>query len=418
VAERPAEDGGVASMKQPQLWIIWGNWGPYHHARFAALRSAAAPLGLDVRGVELVPRSDIYEWQAAAGSEAIWSLPVNGREMDFNPVRLARMLRPLLRAERPAVVFVPSYWHWSLECNLLARAAGARVVMMNESHAGTERARGLKRWIKRQIVCRFHAALVGGTPHKRHFANLGLAESLIATGYDAVDNEYFAREAEKVRADAEAFRSRWGLPPRYVLSLGRLVEKKNLKTLIEAHQMRCAEARDTPAPDLVVVGSGPLDVSLRTQCRDAGIEVIERAGNPPFPDAGAPAGARAFFYGFRQIAENPAFYALADAFVLPSSHEEWGLVVNEAMACGLPVIVSRTAGCAENLVLDGVNGWTFDPASARELATCLARLDESSALRARLGAQSAAIIASWGCDAFAEGALAATRACAPGLFAR
>ena len=405
-------------MKQPQLWIIWGNWGPYHHARFAALRSAAAALGLDVRGVEIVPRSDIYEWQTAAGSDAIWRLPVNEREMDFRPLRLARMLRPLLAKERPAVVFVPSYWHWSLECNLLARAAGARIVMMNESHAGTERARGLKRWIKRRIVRRFHAALVGGAPHKRHFANLGLAENLIATGYDAVDNDYFAREAAKVRGDADSFRSRWGLPPRYVLSLGRLVEKKNLATLIEAHRMRCAEAGDTAAPDLVVVGSGPVEGALRAQCRDAGIEVVERGGEPPFPDPGAPAGARAFFYGFRQIAENPVFYALAEAFVLPSSHEEWGLVVNEAMACGLPVIVSRTAGCAEDLVRDGGNGWTFNPTSAGELAACLARLDESATLRARMGAQSAAIIASWGCDAFAAGALAATRACAPGLFAR
>ena len=405
-------------MKQPQLWIIWGNWGPYHHARFAALRSAAAPLGLDARGIELVPRSDIYEWQAAAGSDAIWRLPVNEREMDFRPLRLARMLRPLLRAELPAVVFVPSYWHWSLECNLLARAAGARIVMMNESHAGTERARGLKRWIKRQIVRRFHAALVGGTPHKRHFANLGLAENLIATGYDAVDNDYFAREAAKVREDAESFRAHWGLPPRYVLSLGRLVEKKNLTTLIDAHRVRAAEASDAAVPDLVFVGSGPLDGALRAQCGAAGIEVVERGGTPPFPDPGAPAGARAFFYGFRQIEENPVFYALADAFVLPSSHEEWGLVVNEAMASGLPVIVSRTAGCAENLVLDGVNGWTFDPTSAGELAACLARLDESAALRVRMGAQSAAIITSWGCDGFAAGALTATRACAPGLFAR
>ncbi|HEY5551418.1 MAG TPA: glycosyltransferase family 4 protein [Opitutaceae bacterium] len=405
-------------MKQPQLWIIWGNWGPYHHARFTALRSAAAALGVDVRGVELVPRSDIYEWQSIAGSDAVWRLPVNEREMDFRPLRLARMLRPLLRREHPVVVFVPSYWHWSLECNLLARAVGARIVMMNESHAGTERAQGLKRWIKRQIVRRFHAALVGGTPHKRHFASLGLAENLIATGYDAVDNDFFARKAAKVRQDAASARSQWGLPLRYVLSLGRFVEKKNLATLVEAHAMRCADASDTVVPDLVVVGSGPLDGALREQCRASGIEVVERSGKPPFPDPGAPAGPRAFFYGFRQIEENPVFYALAEAFVLPSAKEEWGLVVNEAMACGLPVIVSRTAGCAEDLVRDGGNGWTFDPSSPGDLAACLARLNESEAERARMGARSVEIIAAWGCEAFAAGALAAARACAPELFAR
>jgi glycosyltransferase involved in cell wall biosynthesis len=402
-------------MKRRQLWIIWGNWGPYHHARFDALRRAAALHGLDARGLELVPRSDVYEWQTGARNDAIWSLPVNDREMDFRPVRLARTLRPLLRRERPAVVFVPSYWHWSLECNLLARANGSRIVMMNESHAGTERARGAKRWIKRLIVRRFHAALVGGAPHKRHFASLGLAEGLISTGYDAVDNEYFSREAARVRGDAESHRAHWGLPSRFVLSLGRLVEKKNLATLLEAHRIRCGEAGDTAAAELVIVGSGPLDTALREQCRASGIEVVERSGTPPFPEPGAPAGPRAFFYGFRQIAENPVFYALADAFVLPSVLEEWGLVVNEAMACGLPVIVSRKAGCAEDLVREGENGWVFDPSSPGELAACLAKLDESAALRARMGARSQEIISAWGCEAFAAGALSAVRACAPEL---
>lgn len=405
-------------MKQTQIWIIWGNWGPYHHARFAALRSAALASDLDVRGLEITPRSDDYAWESTDGGRHLWRLSINHREMDFRPVRLAWRLCPLLRRERPAVVFVPSYWHWSLACNLLARASGARIVMMNESHAGTERARGLKGWIKRRIVRRFHAALVGGAPHRRYFAGLGLAENLIATGYDAVDNGYFARAAAKVRSDSQSIRSQWGLPSRYVLSLGRLVEKKNLSTLVDAHRIRCANAGDATVPDLVIVGSGPLDGALREQCRESGIEVIERSGKPPFADPRAPVGPRAFFYGFRQIAENPVFYALADAFVLPSSYEEWGLVVNEAMACGLPVIVSRAAGCAEDLVRNGENGWAFDPSSPGELAGCLARLDASASLRASMGARSAEIIAAWGCEAFAAGALTATRACAPELFAR
>lgn len=410
------QNGGAAPMKQPQLWIIWGNWGPYHYARLAALRAEAARVGLDVRGVEIVPHSDVYNWKSPSEAGSVWSLPVNRREMEFRPLRLARMLRPLLRRERPAVVFVPSYWHWSLECNLLARAAGARIVMMNESHAGTERTTGIKRWIKRQIVSRFHAGLVGGAPHKRHFASLGLAADRIATGYDAVDNDFFSREAARIRADAGAIRSEWGLPARYVLSLGRLVQKKNLATLIEAHRMRCAKAGAGTLPELVIVGSGPLDSTLREQCRAAAMEVVERKGPPPFPDPGVPVGPRVFFYGFRQIAENPVFYALADAFVLPSSSEEWGLVVNEAMACGLPVIVSRNAGCAEDLVHDGDNGWRFEPTAPGELETCLARLDESPALRAQMGRRSAEVIAGFGCDAFAAGALAATRMAAPRLF--
>lgn len=75
--------------------------------------------------------------------------------------------------------------------------------MMNESHAGTELATGWKRWIKRQIVKRFDAALVGGEPHKRHFASLGIPADKIFTGYDAVDNDFFASRAADIRAEAK-----------------------------------------------------------------------------------------------------------------------------------------------------------------------------------------------------------------------
>ncbi|MFM8888255.1 MAG: hypothetical protein ACKOKC_17805, partial [Chthoniobacterales bacterium] len=72
----------------------------------------------------------------------------------------------------------------------------------NESHAGTEQATGWRRWIKRQIVKRFDAAFVGGEPHKRHFASLGILSDKIFTGYDAVDNGFFAFCADEIRAAA------------------------------------------------------------------------------------------------------------------------------------------------------------------------------------------------------------------------
>ena len=149
---------------------------------------------------------------------------------------------------------------------------------------------------------------------------------------------------------------------------------------------------------LVFVGSGELEGALREQARSLGLRVVDRTdwkaelsghgltrmeedkserlaadrtgetansrvtpavGHCPTEqtddcklttDVSAAQRGAVFFYGFRQIEENPVFYALAEAFVLPSLKEEWGLVVNEAMACSLPVIVSRTAGCAEDLL--------------------------------------------------------------------
>jgi hypothetical protein len=126
-----------------------------------------------------------------------------GTDEAARPLEVFLKARKLFKAEKVDVAFLPSYSPARfLAIFLAAKLAGPRTVMMNESHAGTERATGWKRWIKRQIVKQFDAALVGGEPHKRHFAGLGIPEDKIFTGYDAVDNAYFAARADEVRSMA------------------------------------------------------------------------------------------------------------------------------------------------------------------------------------------------------------------------
>ncbi|MFM7373620.1 MAG: hypothetical protein ACKO39_00490 [Chthoniobacterales bacterium] len=106
-----------------------------------------------------------------------------------------------------SVAFLPSYSPARFFALFAAaKSLGIRTVMMNESHAGTEQATGWKRWIKRQIVKRFDAAFVGGEPHKRHFASLGILSDKIFTGYDAVDNALFAARADEVRKMSDVWR--------------------------------------------------------------------------------------------------------------------------------------------------------------------------------------------------------------------
>jgi glycosyltransferase involved in cell wall biosynthesis len=327
---------------------------------------------------------------------------------------------------------LPSYSpKQSLAALLAAKSLGIRTVMMNESHAGTARAKGPTALVKRQLIGMFDAALVGGEPQRRYFASLGIPAENIFTGYDAVDNEYFASKADEVKGDKEKLRVHYRLPQRYFLSLGRLAAKKNLCTLIRAFRL-FLDASPIKQTHLVMVGSGEEEPTLRSLCLQLGLPIYDHSASCILESALSQPGVH--FYGFRQIEENPIFYALADAFVLPSLYEEWGLVVNEAMASGLPVVVSETAGCAEDLLetYEGEkavfqerpfclerfrlsqkirrNGFVFDPRSSDELSRVLLFLESSPDVAANMGQAGRRIVGKFSCDNFAKNALLAVEA--------
>ena len=98
---------------------------------------------------------------------------------------------------------------------------------------------------------------------------------------------------------------------------------------------------------------------------------------------------------------------MASAFVHASTTEQWGLVVNEAMAAGLPVLVSNRCGCAPDLVRDGVNGFTFDPYDVDRLADLMLKVSSDQCDREAMGQASRAIIKDWGPERFADGLMQA-----------
>lgn len=357
--------------------------------------------------VQVAAESKTYAWTAPeAGHRGLVTL-CRGAEEEVSFVRVFLAALKFWRREKIEVALLPSYSPASsLALLLSAKLAGVKCVMMNESHAGTERARGVKRQIKKFLVSLFDAALVGGAPQKRHFTTLGLKADRIFTGYDAIDNAYFSEEASRVRGTAAEVAGQLGLPPRYFLSLGRFVTKKDLPTLVRAYAAFCADSSEPVS--LVLVGSGDEEAGLRRLVADLGLKV----GDPDCRGTleSRPQKAAVYFMGFRQVGETPAFFALAEAFVLASFEEEWGLVVNEAMACGLPVVVSKAVGCAEDLVAEGVNGWLFDPGDAAGLGARLKQLAEDADLRTAMGEASRVRIARWDCANFASNALRAIEA--------
>jgi 1,2-diacylglycerol 3-alpha-glucosyltransferase len=388
------------------LLFVWGSWGPYHVARMdAAAREATAANGPAVRGLELFGSSGVYDWVRTEPVAPLARLAIPGPEMRFPPIAMVTRVLPALVRIRPQVVFVPSYWPWSLAVNYASRVLGARVVMMNETHAATARPRQRSLWLKALVIRHFDAALVGGSLHRAYFHGLGLPDDRIFVGYDAVDNDWFAARSAAARASASTLRAEMRLPARYILSLGRLVEKKDIRLLIEAYARLLIDLPQAGV-SLVIVGDGPEGVALRRLSIDLGLRVVEGAASTPAPenDDSTPA---VYFFGAASPEECASYYALSEVFVLPSKLEEWGLVVNEAMACSTAVVVADAVGCAPDLVAPNEAGWTFSAGNVASLTNALEEAIHDPVERNERAARGYKHIGEWGLERFALGALAA-----------
>ncbi|HWC59744.1 MAG TPA: glycosyltransferase [Verrucomicrobiae bacterium] len=416
--------------------IVWAQYGPYHFARMSALRKMAGDA--TVHAVEVASQTSTYAWDRSSGTAELITLCPDSVFETLSFWKVFARTRRMFKKLNLDVCILPGYApKQALGVLLAAKSLRLRTVMMNESHAGTARAGGLGILAKRQLMGLFNSALVGGQPQKRYAADFGVPREKIFIGYDAVDNDYFSARAAEIRAQALEWRARYEMPESYFLSLGRFVHKKNLTTLIRAYRT-FLNANPGTRTHLVMVGSGEENSALRNLCRELHLPVYEKSKSGVSAETGASIrnedAPGVHFYGFRQISDNPVFYALASAFVLPSLWEEWGLVVNEAMACGLPVIVSETAGCAEDLLMPGKsiapshlseslreclaqlagrirrNGFVFNPRSVQSLANALTVFESVPELRQQMGEASRAIVEKYSCGNFARNALAAVKA--------
>jgi glycosyltransferase involved in cell wall biosynthesis len=208
----------------------------------------------------------------------------------------------------------------------------------------------------------------------------------VFAGYDVVDNEYFARPIAEIGNSKFEFRNKRGLPENYFLASARFIEKKNLPRLIRAYAeyRRKSQNIGNTMWDLVLLGDGPSRETLKSQLST--LNLNEHVHLP----------------GFKPYDELPVYYALANAFVHASTIEPWGLVVNEALASGLPVIISDRCGCAPELV--NGNGFIFDPTNEGELTARLLNMASlSDEERKHLGENSHRIAANFAPERFGEG---------------
>lgn len=371
-----------------ELAVLFHRLGPYHHARLRAAGGRAA-----VSAIELSAVDDTYAWARVPGADRFRRVTLfQRRDVVHEPAaEVVRRVHEALDEARPEAVAVPGWAdRGALAALLWCVRKRVPAILMSESTRHDERRRWWKEAVKRRLVGLFQAGLVGGRLHREYLSELGLKKERVALGYDVVDNEHFRQGAAEARGDEEASRTRLGLPRRYFLASNRFVPKKNLPGLLRAFAAY-RQAAGAGAWDLVLLGDGALRPELEALRARLGLRDCVHLP------------------GFRQYDELPAYYGLAGAFVHASTTEQWGLVVNEAMAAGLPVLVSRNCGCAPDLVEEGRNGFTFDPRDTAGLGRHLLRM-AAEYDRAALGRASEEVIARWTPERFAEGLLAAARA--------
>jgi glycosyltransferase involved in cell wall biosynthesis len=197
-----------------------------------------------------------------------------------------------------------------------------------------------------------------------------------------VDNEFFAGRAREAGGLVDQLRRdlRIDAGRPVILYASKFEPRKRPGDLLLAYEKVIARSDVSVKPELVFLGDGELRPSLEAKARKKGLSTVK-------------------FLGFRNQSELPKFYALCDVFVLPSMDEPWGLVVNEVMATGKPVIVSDQVGCARDLVHSGRNGFVFSVGDVDALATSLMRVLNNRDEAARMGQASRDIMAKW---SFAE----------------
>ena len=351
----------MTATESGTIALIWAQYAAYHVDRCEAV---AARLGTGrlagrhtVLAVEVASTSRYYAWEPSgdtAGATKLTLFP----DQPYDQVPALRRVLAIYRAVRRCdwvFIGLPYSGPDVILLSLLLRLSGVRLIVFSESKADDQPRKALTEWIKRVVLSVYHGAIVGAARHIAYFRGLGFRQRPVLPGYNGVNIDRVRAQAGQVLAPAGA-----PFAARPFVYVGRFVDKKNLPNLIDAYAAYTRAAGALARP-LILAGSGPEEAEMRARIARGGV-----ADLVSFP-------------GFLSAEEVSRLLSGALALVLVSREEQWGLVVNEALALGLPVIASQQVGARDALVRHGENGWVVDSEDISAIAAALTSAAASEA---------------------------------------
>lgn len=340
-----------------RLVFVWENFGPLHVDRCEAVARKFSTKA-EVIGIELASKSAVYKWIPEEGSNFKKITLIHGRTIEEFPLheRLIKTWRACLSLGPKAQFFFCNYEHLAtLITATMLRLLGRRVYAMGCSKFDDYPRNLTRETIKRIFYLPYCGGIASGIRSRDYMRFLGIRQDKIKTEYNAVS-------LNRIRTLAGAPPAPEGTPfrQRHFTIVARFVPKKNLAMAVDAYAIY---ARQTINPrPLFLCGDGPLEGELRQKVHALGIEDLVH------------------FQGFIQTAEICRMFATTLALLLPSIEEQFGNVVPEAQAMGLPVILSDNCGARDMLVRSGVNGFVIEPDNPTGMAFFMKLLSEDEAL--------------------------------------
>lgn len=287
-------------------------------------------------------------------------------------------LEELLTRENFDVILIQGWNHYAyVKAAWLAKKAGLKVLLRCEATDHVSSSRGLIKFIRERIVkflfARVDYFMAIGSRNLEFYKKRNIKPERIGSMPYCVDNIYFRNKAKE--ADLGALRNKINLKNDrpVILYASKLTARKHADLLLEAYI-----SLNEPKPNLIFVGDGELLEVLKIKTEESKLENV-------------------YFTGFCNQSELPAYYSLADIFVLPSVNETWGLVVNEAMNAGCAIVVTEQVGSGADLVINGKNGFVVEADSIPALVNALSALLKNKTYL-KMKQHSIDLISNWGIE--------------------